>query len=183
MGKRAAELNASEGIMIIRLALAVLIGGIAGCAQLMYPQNAAEYRARVTAPYIEKLEVKRPFRTVSDVLKKKSAECLDVSVDRRWREPQGQYSIPRQQTVRYRPAMQATAAKAELQVQVDDGTRGGMQNVPEGGMYILVVDVYPAGSDRTRVEIYGGGEYFYKAVAQGVKNWVTGSSTACPALP
>jgi len=166
-----------------RLVLMVLIGGIAGCAAMIYPQNAAEYRARVSAPYIEKLEVKRSFHTVSDVLKKKSAECLNVSMTRRWMEPQGQYSVPRQQTVRYRPAMQVTAKRAELQVQVDDGTRGGMQKVPEGGMYILVVDAYPAGNDRTRIEIYGGGEHFYKAVAEGVKNWATGSNMACPKLP
>ena len=150
---------------------------------MIYPQNAAEYRARVSAPYIEKFEVKRPFRTVSDLLKKKSVECLDKSVIRRWTEPQGIYSIPRQQTVRYRPAMLVTAKKAELQVQVDDGTRGGLQKVPEGGMFILVVDVYPANNDQTRVEIYGGGEHFYKAVAEGAKNWTTGSSITCPTLP
>jgi hypothetical protein len=163
--------------------LVLLIVGITGCAEMIYPQNAAEYRARVSAPYIEKLEIKRPFRTVSDVLRKKSAECLDVSLTRRWMEPQGMYSIPRQQTVRYRPAVRLSAAKAELQVQVDDGTRGGMQKVPEGGMYILVVDAYPAGSDRTRIEIYGGGEHFYKAVAEGVKSWATGANLDCPKLP
>jgi len=159
------------------------VAAVSGCAAMIHPQNAAEYKERVTAPYTEKLEVKRPFRTVVDVLRKKSAECLDVSVTRSWKEPQGMYSIPRQQTVKYRPAVKASAASAELQLQVDDGTRGGMQKVPEGGMYILVVDTYPGAGDSTRVEIYGGGEHYYGAVAKGVKGWITGASSACPKLP
>ena len=154
----------------------------AGCAGLIQPQNAAEYRARMPESYTERFEVKRPYRVVSDTLKKKSAQCLNLSVTKQWMEPQGQYSIPRQQKLTYRPAMQVTATKAELQLQLDDGTRGGLQKIPEGGMYILVVDAYPAGRDRTRVEIYGGGDHVFGPIAEGVKNWATGKSMTCPKL-
>ncbi len=153
--------------------------GLTGCAQMPYPQNAAEYRSQVSAPYIEKLEVERPFSTVSDVLKRKSIECLNATVVRQWKENY----VPRKIKVRYRSAMRQNATGTELQVQVDDGFRPVGQKVPPGGMYIVVADLHRVGTDRTRVEIYGGGDWYYKSVGEAIKKWAAGSSLACPNLP
>src|SRR5579859_2024039 len=133
------------------LLVTFLIAGLPGCAALIMPQNADEYRARMPEKYTEKLEVKRPFHTVSQVLKRKSAECLDVSVTRTYTEYNGPYHYQRTTTVKYRPAVRVSAKKTVLQLQSDDGKRGGMQKIPQGGMYILVVDAYPGGHDATRL--------------------------------
>ena len=156
---------------------------VAGCAALTHPQNAEEFKSRAS-DYLDKFEVNRPYRSVSDTLKKKSAECLDVSVTRSYVEYNGPYRANKTKTVKYRPAVSATASRTELQLQEDDGTVGGMQSVPQGGMYIVVADVSPAGSASTRVEIWGANFGFWGAIPGAIKGWVNGQNlTGCPQLP
>ena len=157
---------------------------VAGCAALTVPQNAEEFKSTAGEKYADKFEVKRSYRSVSDTLKKKSAECLDVSVTRSYVEYNGPYRANKTKTVKYRPAVSATASKTEMQLQEDDGTVGGMQSVPQGGMYIVVVDVSPAGSASTRVEIYGANFGFWGAIPAAIKGWVNGENlSGCPQLP
>jgi hypothetical protein len=165
------------------LAGAVALVGLlsAGCAGLTHPQNAEEFRAKVPAMWTEKTVVKRPFRTVADVLKKKSSECLDVTVTREFTEYNGPYSSRRTRTVKYRPTVEVSSKRAALQLQLDDGARGGMQNVPQGGMYIMVFDAYPVSNDTTRLEIYGGSMSF-KVIPDAIKSWINGTSMGCPDL-
>ena len=56
---------------------------LAGCTSLYPPKSADEFRRAASASLLPKtgsLEVARPLPQVSDDLRKKSAECLDVSV-------------------------------------------------------------------------------------------------------
>ena len=169
----------------MKTALAGAVGFVAilsaGCAALIHPQNADQFRAKVPAMWTEKTEVKRPFRTVAELLKKKSSECLDVTVTREFTEYNGPYSFRRTRTVKYRPTVEVSSKRAALQLQLDDGTRGGMQNVPQGGMYIMVFDAYPVSGDTTRLEIYGVGMSF-KVIPEAIKSWINGKTTGCPDL-
>lgn len=58
------------------------------------------------------------------------------------------------------------ADQIELQVQMDDGNQARLQKEPEGDMYFLVVDLAAIDKNRTRVEVYGGGDYLQSARAR-----------------
>ena len=159
---------------------------IAGCAALKMPQDAEEYRARMPEKYTDKFEVKRPYKTVSDTLKRKSAECFDVAVTRQYQERNGPYVFNKVKTVRFRPGVSVNAKKTVLQLQsTEAGAQGGMQKIPEGRMYIMVADAFPAAGDKTRIEMYGVNLPFgtNKVFGATVKDWVNGQNlTGCPAL-
>jgi hypothetical protein len=170
----------------IAMTIAAAAALLAGCAGLKMPQNAEEYRTRMPEKYTDKYEVKRPYKTVSDTLKRKSAECFDVAVTRQYVERNGPYTFNKVKTVRFRPAVSVSAKQTVLQLQsTEAGESGGMQKIPQGGMYILVADAFPAGSDKTRLEIYGANLPFgtNKVFSMTVKDWANGQNlTGCPAL-
>lgn len=173
--------------MRTKLALICAVATGAGCAALVMPQDAKEFRARMPEKYIEKFEVKRPFRTVSDVVARKSKECLDVTVTRRGMEYNGPYRFERTYHVKYQSTMQASATKAELVLRVDQGDQKQLIDVnktPEGGMYVYVFDLFPAGANATRVELYGATTMGpFKDIPEAIKSWMRGTDMACPKLP
>jgi hypothetical protein len=173
--------------MRTKLALICAVATGAGCAALVMPQDAKEFRARMPEKYIEKFEVKRPFRTVSDVVTRKSKECLDVTVTRRGMVYNGPYQFERTYHVKYHPTMQASATKAELVLRVDEGNPKqiiDVNKIPEGGMYVYVFDLFPAGGNTTRVELYGAMTMGpYKDIPEAIKGWMRGTDMACPKLP
>src|SRR5262249_38475251 len=107
-------------------------------------------------------------------------------VTRQYVERNGPYAFNKVKTVRFRPAVSVNAKQTALQLQSNEaGEQGGMQKIPQGGMYILVADAFPVGGDRTRIEIYGTNLPFgtNQVFPDAVKGWANGQNlSGCPAL-
>lgn len=128
---------------------------------------------------IQKYEVDRPLAQVTSTLKEQARRCLAVTVTN---THQGNYAGTTQTDVlTYTPRVTAGGHRTRLTLQKGFGEEVRMvgEDKPEpDGWYIMVVDAYPAGPHRTRVEAYSGNgdNVAFKAV----KHWIEGDNLGCP---
>jgi len=156
----------------IIVAVTVLLGG---CAQ---PQSADEFRKSASGPTLSKVvtrEVNRPLREVAATFRARAPECLNATVRRTLAGPS--YHVV---DVTYKPTVVVTDQRAELHVQMRH-TRGVINVIqePEGGFYVLIADVHPVDSKRSRIEIFGsstGNDVMTRAIV----GWATGKDLGCP---
>lgn len=163
-------------------ALAVLMAAaaVAGCAGKM-PMNAEEFRKAAPGAFLmksESYEVNRPLRQVAAAFQKRAPECLSGRV--RMTEQSARSSSVVVTT--YKPTVVVGTDRAELHLQRrhDQGVVK-VYDEPPDGHYILVVDAYPVGSNRTRIQLIGpskGHDVIYRAI----NGWATGENLGCPDL-
>lgn len=157
---------------------------LAGCTSLYPPKSADEFRRAASASLLPKtgsLEVARPLPQVSDDLRKKSAECLDVSVTAVTKTITDFQEIIRTYYVTYKPTVVAAPERTELHVQWHTKGDIHLSRAPEGGAYRLIVDAYPAGGGRTRLQWFSPTSAT-DFLTEAVKGWATGENMACPDL-
>ena len=109
---------------------------LAGCTSLYPPKSADEFRRAASASLLPKtgsLEVARPLPQVSDDLRKKSAECLDVSVTAVTKTITDFQEIIRTYYVTYKPTVVAAPERTELHVQWHTKGDIHLSRAPEGG--------------------------------------------------
>jgi hypothetical protein len=155
-----------------------------GCGSLQQSRTADELRINVKngAAFTSRdvFEVKKPYRQVSDTVRKKWMECLDST---------GTSAIHRggntfgSATNTYKPKAAVTERRTELTLQ-HRVTGTGITQVggpPPEGFFIIVADVYPTDKNSSRVEVQKHIPGF-DGVMKAVHNWAEGSNMACPDL-
>ena len=165
------------------LLAAALAGALlSGCAAMTgHPQNAEEFRQAVPGAFlgeVETFEVERPFSEVAGTFQRKAPECLNVSI----RSVSSGYMHYQVIVTTYKPTVMVNGDRAELHVQFHHDQ--GVMNVtkePEGGYYLLVADLFPAGAGRTRVDLYRP-SMGHDVLVKGIKGWAASDSAGCPDL-
>ena len=162
------------------LAALMAAAAVAGCAGKM-PMNAEEFRKVAPGAFLmksESYEVNRPLRQVAATFQKRAPDCLSVTV-----ETSSQTRTSSQFIVTtYKPTVVVSSARVELHLQRRHD-RGVVKvyDEPADGHYMLVVDAYPVGNNRTRIELIGvskGHDVIYRAI----NGWATGENLGCPDL-
>ncbi len=162
-------------------AAAVLAALLSGCGTMgRTPDKLISQVKNMNDPSaIEKYEVNHPLARVTATLKEQAKRCLAVTVTD---THEGNYPGTRQTDVlTYTPRVTAGAHRTRLTLQKGFGAEVRMvgEDKPEpDGWYIMVVDAYPAGPNRTRVEAYSGNGT--NAAFKAVRHWIEGDNLGCP---
>ncbi len=170
--------------MLLRFILMfALVAIVSGCVK---PPLTAEGFRQLAASggrwaTVEKFEVDRPYREVAKTFERLSEACLRVQVVTTSSGGYGSHPTTFRQT--YKPTVKVDQRRAEFYIQMGiEGTNLiKVYEEPDDGNYAMVVDAYPVGRNRTRIELHRvtmGADVLIKSV----RNWATGKSTACPDL-
>jgi len=155
---------------------------LSGCS-MHHPQNAQEFRTAAVASSmasIETIEVKRPYKKVVKTFKKYTDKCLAKAYEIT-SCVNGACSTSVQT---YTPTLISTRAGTELHLQLDMSNMMNVSTVseiPENGMYVLVLDAVPVGKKTTKIELYSG-KWGYSGIKKAVKGWASGEVKGCPDL-
>lgn len=163
----------------MRIALFMLAALLAGCGS--WPKNADEFRDRATkgpSNLIDTFEVSRPLADVATALRKKSTECLNVSLKLRTR-------LSDAGTITFKPTFVSHANHVEVHVQrKTEGTREvTVGDLPPDGAYRVVLDATPISASRTKIVIY---RMTFRGtddvIRDGLVHWAKGDNMGCPVL-
>jgi hypothetical protein len=162
------------------LAALMAAAAVAGCAGKQ-PMNAEEFRKVAPGAFLmksESYEVNRPLRQVAAAFQKRAPECLNQTVQTT-SQTRTSYQVI---VTSYKATVVVSSDRAELHLQRrhDQGVVK-VYDEPADGHYILVVDAYSAGSNRTRIQLTGvskGHDVIYRAI----NGWATGENPGCPDL-
>ncbi len=137
-------------------------------------KNKATFSSR------EVFEVKKPYRQVSDTLRKKWLECLDSTATGSIHRGGNTFGT---QTNIYKPKAAVTEQRTELTLQHKVTGTGITQlgGPPPEGFFIIVTDVYPADKNTSRVDVQKHMPG-YEGVMKAVRNWAEGTNMGCPDL-
>jgi len=148
---------------------------VSACAVPLTPK---EYRTAAKAgnalSTFESFDVNRPVAEVAATFKAKATECLSYKMGETKRPVIGVGSSTHYYGVAT-PTVKRSKDKVELYFQVAYEHEVG--NVPDKGMYHLVVDAYPHGK-KTRVDIYRRTNA--GVLGEAVKGWASGQNLGCP---
>jgi hypothetical protein len=118
---------------------------------------------------IETFDAPRSYQQLTETLRRKSKECLDVTVESSGMVRQGNMMVRENSRTEYKPIFKVGKDKAELTVQAN------VHNV-------YGLDLVPAGRNTTRVTVYRAKIGPSNAINTAVQGWVKGASTTCPNL-
>ena len=162
----------------MRKVVILVIGTLlAGC--VTPPQTPSELREGVKRGAMmsktERQEVNRSFKTVFTDVKTNTDKCLNVTVIG---STPGTYG-PVVESIPYHARSRMVGDKAgETVLQHSKRATGQM---PEGGYFVMVMDIEETGPNKTAITIYGpsiGFQNIYDAVLA----WAKGETRACPKL-
>lgn len=155
---------------------------ISSCASAPTPQNPSEFRAvikqGVFGSKFTSYEVDKSYEKSSKVLKSKAEECFKVSLV----ETSCINNSCSSYNVYYRPTVSVKNGRTELYVQYKRDPDNSIYlggKPPKSGMYIAVIDVYPAGKNKTKVDTYGG-SFSFDLIPTAVEHWIKGTNMGCP---
>jgi hypothetical protein len=153
-----------------------------GCG--LQPKTADELRDNVKGKAVfssrEVFEVKKPYRQVSDTLKKKWLECLDSTTTGSFHRGGNTFGT---QTDIYKPKVSVTDQRTELTLQ-HKATGTAITQVggpPPEGFFTFVTDVYPVDKNTTRVDVQKQTP-IHGDVVKAIRNWAEGTRMGCPDL-
>jgi hypothetical protein len=167
--------------LLLMLSTAFLFSG---CGALQQSRTADELRNNVrngsTFTNRDVFEVKKPYRQVSDTVRKKWLECLDSTTSHTFRRDGNTFGT---QTDIYKPKAAVTERRTELTLQHRVKGKGITQvgGPPPEGFFIIVADVYPVDKGAARVEVQKHMPGF-EGVMKAIRNWAEGTNMACPDL-
>jgi hypothetical protein len=150
---------------------------LSGCGSMPHTPDILVQNAKDGSMFSDKevFVVKRPIEQVTDVFRKKSAECLNVQITRTWREN----GALRKEERAYKPSMTVNKQRTRLMLQTKVLNNTDLGGPPPDGWYMMVADAYPVDKNTTRVESYvqwTGENIVFKAV----KHWANGTNMGCP---
>ena len=146
------------------------------------PQNRSEFVEAVAAgkgaTKMETLTVGRSLDQVFATLEEKSAECLDVLVER-----SGNVGYVEVSSSDYNPTLERTGENsAAFTLQVEHRPRGVGHKPPTGGLYLMAADLKAVDDGRTEIVLYRPTMGF-KQIAESFRGWLEGSADAgCPKM-
>jgi hypothetical protein len=156
----------------------VVVFMVLGCAST--PQTADEYRRAASGSMVlavERFEVHRAYNRVANTLEIMLAMCFEADARGDLSHDRDSQPADRQ----WHPTVIVADAKTEMHVQgVKEQGLAYWGQQPQGGPYVLVLDAFPAGVDKTQIVMYRP-RVGYGALISTVKGWVTGEKQACPA--
>lgn len=164
---------------------ATLAFSLVGCGSMPKTPDMLVENAKSGAMVSEKdvFEVNKPIEQVSEVLKKKSHECFEQEISfASYGGSTGGIKTYRRESRELTSKMHAGKQRTRLTLQVKNtGGSTELGGPPPDGWYFLVVDAYPEGKSKTRVEAYYQHTMFHSAFT-AIKPWVTGTDMKCPDL-
>ena len=164
--------------MLRRCILSSLLLVLFGCFSM--PQTAEEFRQAVPGSFSAKhqvYEVDRSYRQVADTLSAKATECFNVAVEVR----SSGYGSSSHWTDYYKPTVVVGDRRTEFHLQQykDQGNLLKPHKEPEGGYYLMVVDVEPVSRNKVSVDLYAP-RVGYGHVIDAIDGWIRGTSELCP---
>ena len=160
--------------------LVSLVAGIAlfGCFSM--PQTAEEFRMAVPGALSAKYwtyEIDRSYEEAATSLAQHADECLNVSVE----VSSSGHGSSSHWIDHYRPTVVVGKRRAEFHLQQHKKQAMLIKphKEPEGGYYILVVDVSKLDGTRSKVDVYAP-RMGYGHLTEAVDGWIRGTSDLCP---
>ena len=149
---------------------------------IQVPQTRTEFVESVAAgkgpTKVETVTVDRSLDEVLATLEEKSAECLDVVVER-----SGYVGTHMEvSSSDYNPTLERIDDdSAEFSLQVEHRPRGVGHKPPPGGLYLMAADITALGDDRSEIVLYRP-TLGFKKIAASFRSWVEGSAAGCPRM-
>ena len=148
---------------------------------IKHPQTAEEFRQGVPTAFMgmsETYTVNRPFAEVTKTLQSKAPKCLNVRVTTTSQTTTSYQVI----VTKYNPTVIAGKQKTELHIQqIHEKGVMNVSEVPKGGYYLMVTDVFPAGKNKTKVTMYRP-SMGIDTMVNAIKGWISGTNMGCPDL-
>lgn len=159
----------------------ILAASVTGCGTA--PKTAEEFRRAVPGSSfvaLERFEVDRPFREVARTFQQRSEACLRIRVTTSTTGYRSGATTFRQD---YLPTTRFDGGRAELHIQqhIEGTNLIKVHAEPAGGYYLLVADAFPAGRNRTRIDLYRP-TIGHDVLVKSVRAWATGENLGCPDL-
>lgn len=167
------------------LGLAPLL--LSACVSTYAPQTPQEFRqagGESKADYRkESLTVNRSAGDIANVLKDRHKQCLNGHrVERTFCFRRNGMNTCSTTNIDYSAMFNASSKGAELIVRSNPSGEHMVEvsKRPEGGYYMMIVDVTPTDKSHSRVDVY----YHTKMATlfAGTKAWVNGTNLGCPDL-
>lgn len=163
---------------------AFLVVLLAGCGSMPKTPDILVKNAKDGAMMSEKdvFEVKRPIAQITEMFKKKSAECFRQEVSSTLHDASRGIKLNRREVRAFTPKVLVSKqlTRLTLQSNVTEGSTS-LGDIPPDGWYMMVVDAYPVDKNTTRVESYYQSTAYHGAFT-AVKLWATGTNMGCPDL-
>ena len=169
--------------MVFRSTLALLLAAaVAGCGSM--PKSADDFRRMApdsTFVKVEQFEVDRPFHKVARTFQQRANTCLRIQVTTRTAGGYRSHGTTFKQD--YLPTVKVTDQRAELHVQqhIEGTNLIKVHEEPPGGYYLLIADAFPAGRNKTRIEMYRP-TIGHDVLTKSIRGWATGENLGCPDL-
>lgn len=161
---------------------------VSSCATGPYAQNPHEfinYFETSNNLFVNSLKKKESFSVsrsqtaVAADITKLASSCINGVVVSHTIQ-QGNYRESGK--VRHTAKVSATTDMRKLfSLQMED-TSANRNGVPDGGTYVMVADIRPAGQNITDLTIYYIPGAVYSNIAEKIKSWAAGDKKECPKL-
>lgn len=144
------------------------------------PQTADEFRQAVPGSFSAKhqsYELDRSYARIGASLRRRASECLNVAVE----VTTTGHSSASHWIDEYKPTVIVGKQRTELHLQQHKKQANLFKphKEPEGGYYMLVVDVEKLGRNKVRVDMYAP-RLGYSHLVEAVDGWIRGTSDLCP---
>ena len=164
--------------MLRRSFLPIAFLVLAGCFSM--PQTAEEFRHAVPGSFSAKhqtYEVERSYRKIASTLRRKADQCFNVAVEVR----STGYGSSSSWTDYYKPTIVVGDQRTELHLQQHKNQKMLIKphKEPEGGYYLLVIDVNKLSQNKVKVDMYFP-RMGYDHVVEAIDGWIRGTSNLCP---
>jgi len=162
-------------LLIIAFAFTACTLGMRGM-----PMNADEARQMFPKSVMgehKTFEADRNYSQVAKTIEQKAHECFDVSVE----VTSYGYESSAHWTDYYKPTVIVGDKRTELHLQQHkkQGNLIKPYEEPEGGYYMMVVDVDKISADKVQTHMYVP-KIGYDHVVSAIEGWVKGTSSLCP---
>jgi hypothetical protein len=151
---------------------------VAGCAPL--PQSRQEFqqlvRSGASLTQTDSFVARRSLEEVMRSLRPRLADCFDYDVA--WRRTQGGATVGASRENWRSNLRPVDRNHAEATVQRVVG--GAVQKQPEGGIYVMAVDLDRVDAASTKLTFYGSSNGFGSSSWESLKQWSEGRAAPCP---
>lgn len=151
---------------------------LSGCVQM--PQTRPEFqqlvRSGASRSKMESHVTKRSLDDVVRSLEPRLTDCFDYSVT--WRQTAGGATVGASRE-QWRSSVRPVD-RNRVEVTIQRMVGGAMQKQPEGGIYVMAVDLDRIDPATTKLTFYGSSTDFGSSSWDSLKRWSEGKTGPCP---